>query len=97
MSEILYDLVAATVHGGNAAGGHYWAFVRVRKNDEGKPDDPEWKRVSDTSVSNATFEDVQKACCTNLIYVQRLGKSVLHFLLFSRGGRGVFWLQTFPV
>ena len=69
----MYDLVSATVHSGSADGGHYVAYVRVRKKDESCPSDPEWVYVSDSRVKPTTFEKLQKAPVTNLIYVRRLG------------------------
>jgi len=48
-----YQLHAVLVHEGQAASGHYWAYVYC-------PLSNEWLKFNDVTVDKASWEDVQK-------------------------------------
>lgn len=48
-----YQLHAVLVHEGQAASGHYWAYIYCPMNNE-------WLKFNDVTVEKASWEDVQK-------------------------------------
>lgn len=50
-----YRLHAVLVHDGAPSGGHYWTFIRNWKT---APEDLKWMRLSDSSVTSVTEEDM---------------------------------------
>lgn len=49
----MYELYAVLVHEGEAAGGHYWAYIRPNLSDI-------WLKFNDISVIEVTWDEVER-------------------------------------
>ena len=48
-----YNLHAVLVHEGQAASGHYWAYIHDASRDQ-------WLKFNDITVSDASWEELEK-------------------------------------
>ncbi|XP_062499969.1 ubiquitin carboxyl-terminal hydrolase 25-like isoform X2 [Corticium candelabrum] len=53
LTQVLYELYAVLVHEGEAAGGHYWAYIRPNLSDI-------WLKFNDISVIEVTWDEVER-------------------------------------
>lgn len=58
--KLIYSLYAICEHSGSMGGGHYVAYVKVRKNPDSSPDDPRWKFLPKGSKDELDQLDEQK-------------------------------------
>ncbi|XP_031568318.1 ubiquitin carboxyl-terminal hydrolase 25-like [Actinia tenebrosa] len=66
MKKVPYRLHAVLVHEGQASGGHYWAYIY-------NPTDKQWRKFNDITVSQVTWEEVERESLGGYRHVSAYG------------------------